>query len=139
MKTILGRKIVGYRYGLAPESGRSYNTATNSYEDGVSMAKVGHIEENGLLSVTSYKDSRKKYYYTGQVIGEGGDDEICLSNVKQVTYREYVKLLKDAEIIKTSNEIVNYIADRKIRLLNRCFFIGKTADEIEVWRSKNIK
>ena len=34
MTTIIGKQIVGYRYGEAPESGRSYNFATQSYEDG---------------------------------------------------------------------------------------------------------
>lgn len=35
---IIGSKIVGYRYGEAPECGRSFNTQTRQYECGVSMA-----------------------------------------------------------------------------------------------------
>ena len=45
---IIGSKIVGYRYGEAPECGRSFNTQTRQYECGVSMAP-GEVYGNSWL------------------------------------------------------------------------------------------
>lgn len=59
---IIGSKIVGYRYGEAPECGRSFNTQTRQYECGVSMAQVGYMEEVGSFAVSGAY-GRKKYYY----------------------------------------------------------------------------
>lgn len=135
MKAI-GQTIVGYRYGKAPENGKSYNYREGCYECGVSMACVGYDKEIGSFAVSGSND-RKKYYYVGQICGTGGDDEICLENVKQISYRDYIAMRK--QMIEISNIVVNERYDRKIRLINSGFNIGKTEEEIEIERKKYIK
>lgn len=140
MKTI-GKTMIGYRYGKAPESGYSWNYRENTNECGVSMAKVGHMNELGSFAVMNLRDNKvKKYYYIGVIAGEGGDsNEICLTNLKAITYREYCSLLKDEEIINTSNSIVDYLADGKISLINSGWNLGTTIDKLENWRNSNKK
>ena len=136
-----GKMMVGYRYGKAPESGRSYNHSENKYEIGVSMAKTGHMDELGSFAVLNLKGKKvKKYYYAGTIAGEGGDaQEICLVNIDEITYKQYKEMLKNEEIINASNEIANYIADRKINLINGGWSIGATKEKVEEWREKNVK
>lgn len=133
---INGLTIVGYRYGEAPESGRSWNYMTNSSECGVSMAQVGYDKEIGSFA-TSEARNRKKYYYIGEICGTGGDDEICLKNVVRISYREYCQ--KRKEMIENSNAVVNYRYDRKLNLIERGFYIGSTEDEIENERKKYLR
>lgn len=125
--------IVGYRYGAAPACGYSWNYAENTNEPGVSMAQVGYLPEVRSFAVSALKESRvKRYYYIGEVAGEGGDQEICLRKVKRISYRQYQKLRK--EYRQTSNDIVNAICDRKIRLIRNGWQIEKTEEEIESMR-----
>ena len=131
-----GKKIVGYRYGKAPSCGCSFNYRENQYECGVSMAQVGYYKEVGSFAV-SESVSRKKYYYEGVICGEGGDDEVCLSNIRQITYKEYLQLKKIYKDV--SNEYVNYIFDRKQSLLDRGFDICLTQDELDNQRKLYIK
>lgn len=135
LNDIIGIQIVGYRYGIAPESGRSYNFRDNSYECGVSMASVGYDKE--IRSFAVDEADKKKYYYIGTVCGEGGDDEICLENVVRITRNEYIKKLK--EMKEASNAIVNYRFDRKINLINNGFNLGLTEEEIEAERVKYLR
>jgi len=137
---MIGKNIVGYRYGKAPESGYSYNYRESKRECGVSMAKVGHMSEKNSFAVHNLRQSNvKKYYYIGSISGFGGDDEICLKNVKNINYNEYRKMLKEKEIIDISNIIVNDIADRKISLIDNGWNICMTKEAVESWRFNNIK
>ena len=138
MKAI-GKQIVGYRYGEAPANGYSWNHMDNKHECGVSMAQVGHIEELNSYAVLNLKEKKvKKHYYIGVIAGEGGDkNEICLIDLKKITYAEYKKCLKSIDIINTSNDIVDFLADRRIELINSGWNIGATVENIELWRSKN--
>lgn len=130
------KKIVGYRYGKAPECGRSFNYRENQYECGVSMAQIGYYKEVGSFAVSD-ADSREKYYYEGVICGEGGDDEVCLSNVRQITFREYMQLRKVYKDV--SNEYVNYVFDRKQNLLNKGYNICMTQEEINKQRKLYIR
>lgn len=136
MKKSIGLQIVGYRYGAAPENGRSWNYQSNEWECGVSMASVGYDKEIGSFAVSG-ANNRKKFYYKGTVCGTGGDDEICLENISKISYREYQKLRK--EMKEASNIIVNERFDRKINLINRGYNIGMSEDDIEIERRKYIK
>ena len=133
---IMGLKIVGYRYGKAPENGKSWNYQKDKWECGVSMACVGYGKEVGSFAVSG-STSRKKFYYVGTVCGTGGDDEICLSNVKQITYNEYRSLRK--KMIVASNIIVNAKYDRLINLTRKGFNLGKTEEEINDERKLYLK
>lgn len=135
MKSI-GMKIVGYRYGEAPENGRSWNYQSNEWECGVSMASVGYDKEIASFAVSGASD-RKKYYYIGTVCGTGGDDEICLENVSKISFREYQRMRKEMKDV--SNIIVNDRYDRKVSLIERGFNLGKTIEEIENERSKYLR
>lgn len=135
IENIIGLEIVGFRYGVAPEEGRSYNCAENSYECGVSMASVGYIPESDRHS-NEYGD-RKRYYYIGTISGTGGDDEICLSNVRRISYSEYLK--KRKECVSASNMVVNYKCDTKKWLLNNGYIICQTYDQIESERNKLLR
>lgn len=132
----LGMQIVGYRYGEAPEGGRSWNYRENQWEVGVSMASVGYDKEINSFAVSG-ATNRKKYYYVGTVCGTGGDDEICLENVRQISFREYQKMRK--EMTAASNTIVNDRYDRKITLIERGYNIGKTIEEVEDERKKYLR
>lgn len=129
-------QIVGYRYGEAPEGGRSWNYRENQWEVGVSMASVGYDKEINSFAVSG-ATNRKKYYYVGTVCGTGGDDEICLENVRQISFREYQKMRK--EMTAASNTIVNDRYDRKITLIERGYNIGKTIEEVEDERKKYLR
>ena len=135
MKSI-GMKIVGYRYGEAPECGKSWNYRENQWECGVSMASVGYDKEIGSFAVSS-SNNRKKVYYIGTIVGTGGDDEVCLADVRRITYKEYVSLRK--EMKEASNTVVNDRYDRKLSLLYRGFNVGMTEEEIESERNKYLK
>lgn len=132
LQDIIGKTIVGYRYGIAPESGYSYNTRENDRECGVSMAQVGFCKEVQSFAVSAQVDV--KYYYIGEIAGTGGDDEICLVNVRQISEDEYINLREETK--DASNAIVDYYADRKLRLLYNGFCIGMTEEEIEEFRNQ---
>ena len=110
-------KTVGYRYGKAPESGLSYNYAENRNEDGLSMASVAHTAECRSFATMEAKESRRKYFYEGEICGTGGDDEFLLTNIKQITGKEY-RALKNKEttgyIINEKLEEAKGIRDRHI-------------------------
>ena len=115
MKELIGKVIVGYRYGEAPASERSINYATNNRECGVSMAQVGYFPEYRSFAILEAKESRKRFYYIGEIAGEGGDGELCLTNVKRISYSEYLKAKKETRDV--SNEYVNFLMKRDIRWL----------------------
>lgn len=140
MKTIedlIGQTIVGYRYGEAPESGYSWNYAEGRPEPGVSMAQVGYYKECASFAVSEADASRRKFYYIGKIAGEGGDDEICLSDVRRISYKDYLRLRN--ELKQVSNDYVNAVCDRKIRLINRGIDINMTEDDVESMRKNYIK
>lgn len=134
---LIGKMIVGYRYGEAPESGHSWNYAENKPESGVSMAQWGYFKECGSFAVSEAASNRKKYYYIGEIAGEGGDDEICLTNVKRISYKEYLKLRKETK--EVNNDYINALCDRKLGLINRGFDIGMTEQDVEVMRAAYTK
>ena len=134
---LIGKTIVGYRYGEAPESGHSWNYAENKPEPGVSMAQWGYFKECGSFAVSEAASNRKKYYYIGEIAGEGGDDEICLINARRISYRDYLRLRKETK--EVSNEYVNALCDRWLNLLHHGWQICKTEEEIEVIRNKHLK
>ena len=137
MITTKGKIIVGYRYGEAPECGRSWNYRESEWEPGVSMAQVGFDKEIGSFAVFNAGESRKKYYYIGTISGIGGDDEICLSDVSRITYKDYLRLRK--QMIDISNQIVNDRIDTKINLINQGWNIGRTLDQLEKERNMYLK
>lgn len=134
---IEGLRIVGYRYGKAPEGGRSYNYREHEYECGVSMASVGYDKEIGSFAVWDAADHRKKFYYVGTICGTGGDDEVCLADVQRITYNEYRRLRK--EMKDTSNQIVNDRIDRSVRLVENGWHIGKTIEQLEEERARYLR
>ena len=135
MDNLIGKKVVGYRYGAAPESGFSYNRRENELEPGVSMAQVLFGEGVRSFAVSGLS-SAKKYYYIGEITGEGGDDEVCIKNHKQITRLEYLRLRK--EMVDTHNDIINYFYDRKVRLARRGF-IGFNEEKINEERKTLLK
>ena len=100
------------------------------------MASVGYDKEIGSFAVSS-SNYRKKYYYLGTIVGTGGDDEICLQDVRRVTYKEYIELRKGMK--EASNAVVNDRYDRKLSLLYRGFNIGMTEEDIESERNKYLR
>lgn len=131
LKDIKGLKMVGYRYGEAPEF--SWNYAENKPENGVSMASVGYIPETDRTKI-EFGD-RKRYYYLGIISDTGGDDEFCMKSLKNISYQEYLKLKK--ELVKESNKLVDYQCDLKISIKNEGWDIGKSIEDIENYRQKN--
>ena len=136
MITTEGQTIVGYRYGEAPENGRSWNYRENQYEPGVSMAQVGFDKEIESFAVSD-ASNRKKFYYIGTICGQGGDEEICLSNVRRITRNEYLSLRK--EMVEVSNQVVNDRIDSKINLINRGWIIGRSIEQLEAERNNFLK
>lgn len=138
MEKLIGKKIVGYRYGAAPACGYSWNSAEDRREPGVSMAQVGYLPEVRSFAIGGLKGaSAKKYYYIGTIAGEGGDDEVCLVDVQRITYQEYLRMRKEYKDV--SNAIVNEICDRKIRIVRNGWYIGMTEKEIEDMRVSLLK
>lgn len=133
----LGMTIVGYRYGEAPESGKSYNYRDNCFEPGVSMAQVGFDKEVNSFAISDAAANRKRYYYVGTICGTGGDDEICLSNVKRISRKDYLAMRK--EMINVHNAIVNERINRRISLIENGWHIGTTIERLEEQRKKYIK
>lgn len=110
MKTIedlIGCTIVGYRYGEAPSSGFSWNYAENRPEVGVSMAQVGYFKECGSFAASDAALERDKFYYIGEIAGEGSDNEICLSDVRQISLEDYLRLREETKHV--SNNYVNAV------------------------------
>lgn len=143
MENLIGLQIVGYRYGEAPENGKSYNYQTKEFEPGISMAQVGYYKEIGSFAISDAAENRKKYYYIGTISGFGGDDEICINNAKRLTYHEYLSLRKSQAMINSSNKIVNAIIDEKISFIKSGwdlgFGYGKGVEHFEEERNKYIK
>jgi hypothetical protein len=119
---MVGKKIAGYRYGKAPTGGFSRNTQTGRCECGISMAQVGFLPESRSFAVSNLKEKGiRRYYYHGEITGFGGDDEICLINIRQITFAEYQKLQK--ETIEGHNSIVDRLQERENFLLARGYNI----------------
>lgn len=133
---IMGMEIVGYRYGAAPECGRSYNTREQEFEPGVSMASVGYCREFGSFAA-DVNAEEGKHYYKGIICGFGGDNEICLEDVEEITAEQYTESLPSYK--EQSNAVVNCYADRWEKLLERGFIIGKTYEDIELFRNQYTK
>lgn len=120
-KDLIGKTIIGYRYGKAPEGGRSFNTLTRSYEAGVSMASVGYNAEVGSFAAMA-NEQEGKYYYIGEIAEEtGGDDEICLNNVRELTKEEYESLLPQYTAI--SNAVANAYYNRSANVASKGYDI----------------
>lgn len=120
-KDLIGKTIIGYRYGKAPEGGRSFNTLTRSYESGVSMASVGYNAEVGSFAAMA-NEEEGKYYYIGEIAEEtGGDDEICLNNVRELTKEEYESLLPQYTAI--SNAVANAYYNRSANVASKGYDI----------------
>lgn len=134
---LIGKKIVGYRYGEAPESGYSWNYAENREEPGVSMAQVGYYKEYVSFAISDYRTRRKRYYYIGTIAGEGGDDELCLSGVRRLPYKDYLRLRRETK--EVSNEYVNALCDRWLDMLRGGWQIYMTEEQIEAVRAKYVK
>lgn len=129
--------VVGYRYGEAPEGGKSWNYRENEWEPGVSMAQVGFDKEIGSFAVSDAGTSRKKCYYIGTICGTGGDDEICLCDTHRITRDEYLRLRKDMVVV--SNQVVNDRINTKINLIKGGFLIGRTIEQLEAERKMYLK
>ena len=65
--------VRGWRYGAAPASGLSYNYANDNWERGLSLAAL----EGGQVTPSAelFFSERKKYWYTGILVGTGSDAE----------------------------------------------------------------
>lgn len=136
MKELFGKIIVGYRYGEAPEGERSMNYATGRKECGVSMAQVGYLPEYRSFAIDDAMSSRKKYYYIGEIAGEGGDDELCLINLKRLSYKDYLKAKKETKDV--SNEYIKALMQREINLADRGF-VGYSEERAKNKYAKYIK
>ena len=112
-------KVVGYRYGEAPESGCSYNTRENKQEIGVSMASVNNLRETRSFATISARENRKKFYYEGNVIGHGGDDEPLISNAKPISYNDYKAKLNSDEIHTSKAILMAYYVKLAKSLANK--------------------
>ncbi|QGH73435.1 MAG: protein of unknown function DUF3990 [Podoviridae sp. cty5g4] len=112
-------RTVGYRYGAAPESGRSYNSRENKYEEGISLASAAGRTESKSFATMDAAAKRKKYYYEGDIIGYGGDDEPIMVNAKKITAKEYENELKKDAVGKLFLASDNVQIAR--RLMNRGF------------------
>lgn len=129
LNDFIGKTMVGYRYGQAPDGGRSWNSREGEYEPGVSMAQWLYMPEVNSFAVWE-SSTCKKYYYVGVFAGIGGDDEICLKDVKRIPYREYCKMRKESQMVKLHNEWVNYKMATQLDLLYAGWHIGYSEDEI---------
>lgn len=106
IEPLKGATIVGYRYGNAPFGDISYNTMSEKYECGLSMARVGNLPEVLSFAVGAMKQAKaKRHYFIGKIAGMGGDNEICLTEAKEITYREYLEAKK--RYAKASNALVD--------------------------------
>ena len=137
---IIGMPIVGYRYGEAPEGGRSYNHRDKEYEPGVSLAQWGIIPEIFSFAISGVWHLKKRYY-KGVISGIGGDDEVCITQHREITYREYLQLRK--ELYMSSVAYINYRISRLRYLVGAGYspadYMAEEADDLERMRSKIIK
>jgi len=88
------------RFGLVPESGRSFNFRDNFLEKGVSVYAAYKFEgkyivnPRNIFTFTSYFGSKKAYEISGNELSTlGSDDEPLLENAK------IVKSIKNDSII----------------------------------------
>ena len=90
---------VGFRVGDIPESGKSFNTRDNRYEDGVSLIKAGALPETKSFAISALKDSRARIVYVrGDVLTRtGGDDEFVMSNARAISKSEYESAIRTDE------------------------------------------
>jgi len=84
-------RIVGYRYGKG--SGFSYNTATNRPEAGLSLAAAEGLPECRSFATLAAKELKMAYYYAGDFVGFGSDDEILIVNPVQITKKIYKRTI----------------------------------------------
>ena len=130
LEDIKGIKMVGFRYGEAPEY--SWNYAENKPENGVSMASVGYIKETDRTK-TEFGD-RKRFYYLGEISDTGSDGEFCMDSLKQISYKEYLEMKKS--LVNESNLLADYKCDLKIYIKKGGWDVDMTYDEIEDMRKK---
>lgn len=139
-KDLIGKKVVGYRYGKAPEDERSYNHRENKKENGVSMAKIGHAEESQLFATQNLKEKGvKKYYYEGIISGTGGDDEILLKDIKEISRNDFLSKSNNDEIIDIVNKIIVGQAEDIIGLINRGWNVGSTKEKVKQRAIEQVK
>lgn len=137
---IVGLPIVGYRYGEAPEEGRSYNYRDQEWEPGVSLAQWGQIPEIWSFAISDVSH-KKKRYYKGVIAGTGGDDEVCIKKHKEIPYKEYLKLRK--ELYASSIAYLDYRISRLRYLVSAGYspadYMAAKADKFEDLRKKILK
>lgn len=114
IRNLKSDEIVGYRYGSAPPSGRSYNTMTQSYEDGVSLASALGDREIGSFAVSGAKDRPIKYY-KGVKKGFGGDNEHLIGDVIEISKKEHDSLVKSPSMLA---EKINYLKEKLATIKN---------------------
>jgi hypothetical protein len=97
---------VGFRYGEGPSNGKSYNTRDNKYENGYSMASVSGLPESRSFATESAK-KRGIFYYEGDIVGFGSDDEPIMANGRKISKKEYESKYNSLENLKTRAIIQN--------------------------------
>ena len=100
------------------------------------MAQVGYLPEYRSFAIDDAMCNRKRYYYIGEIAGEGGDDELCLINLKRLSYKEYLKAKKETKDV--SNEYIKALMQREINLANKGF-IGYSEERTKHKYEKYIK
>lgn len=70
------------------------------------MASVAGLRETRSFATAGAKQTRKRYYYEGDIIGFGGDDEPIMENVKLITAIDYKSKMADVENKKAALEII---------------------------------
>lgn len=101
------------------------------------MAQVGFDKEIGSFAVSDAGTNRKRFYYIGTICGQGGDDEICLSNVRRITRNEYLSLRK--EMVAVSNQVVNDRINTAINLIHHGWDVGRSVEQLEAERNMYLK
>ena len=101
------------------------------------MASVGYQEEVGSFAIDA-RNKEDRYYYIGTLNEDtGGDGEILLNNVKQISYKEYLSLRK--QYVSTSNKIINSLANRRISVIDKGYNVGVTTEQVEQKRKRELR
>jgi hypothetical protein len=92
-------RSVGVRIGNIPESGKSFNTRENKYEEGVSLISAGTLPPINSFAISALRDKGAKLVYiAGDVLTRtGGDDEFVMQNAREITKGEYDNILSSEQ------------------------------------------
>lgn len=116
---ILGMPIVGYRYGEAPEEGRSYNHRDREYEPGVSLAQWGLIPEIFSFAISDVWHLKRDT--TKALLLASG---VTMRSASKITKRSRTRVSTTAQRVVSVKRCLPQLQDKHTEVLCKCWVLA---------------